>query len=80
MDIILYSLLSSLNQIEVRGKENIELLHGSIVLVEKLKTIVDEVMKNDSNDQKQNVPCEIRQPDDQPGRADDCVPGEQSGG
>lgn len=65
MDVLLKALLSSLNQIEVRGKENIELLHGSIVLVEKIKTIVDEVMKNDGSDQKQNIPCEVCQPDEQ---------------
>lgn len=64
MDVILQSLLSSLNMIEVHGKENISLLHGSIVLVEKLKNALGEVKNDDGDKPKSNQNREDCVPDD----------------
>ena len=66
MGVVIKALFDSLNRIEVRGKENLELLSGSIILVEKLQAYLAEVMKNGSQNPEGDASGEVCQPDDNP--------------
>lgn len=62
MEKLVDSLLESLNAIEVKGKNNLELLLGSIAILEKLKNVIEESASNGSNSEGENTSGEVGSP------------------
>ena len=55
MDKLVQSLISSLNSIEVKGKENMDILLGCILTLEKLQKILEGGVYHERNSEGENA-------------------------